>query len=105
MYLTWTMFCYSENFSEHLENVTKAQMHEHGIKLHPKKWELFKRQIRFVGRMVSGEGIHVDPKDLEAVLKLKEREPKTGGEVRTLLGFLSHYRSFIENFSHSKYFV
>lgn len=45
--------------------------------------------------MVSGEGIEIDPKDLEAVLQLK----KTVGEVRTLLGFLSYYRSFVQDFS------
>ncbi len=49
--------------------------------------------------MVSGEGTDIDPKDLEAVLQLKNKEPKTVGEVRTLLGFLSYYRSFIQDFS------
>lgn len=49
--------------------------------------------------MVSGEGTEIDPKDFEAVLQLKKKAPKTVGEVRTLLGFLSYYRSFIQDFS------
>lgn len=55
--------------------------------------------MRHVGRLVTSEGIQVDPKDLEAVLQWKEREPKNVGEVRALLGFLGYYRSFIQDFS------
>lgn len=45
--------------------------------------------------------MEIDPKDLEAILQLKKKDPKTLGEVRTLLGFLSYYRSFIQDFSRS----
>lgn len=95
------VLCYSKSFSDHVEDLRKVlhRMREHGIKLRPAKCELFKRQIRYIGRLVSGEGIQIDPKDLEAVLKLKEKEPKTVGELRMLLGFLSYYRSFIQDFS------
>lgn len=95
------VLCYSKTFSDHVEDLRKVlqRMREHGIKLRPAKCEIFKRQIRYIGRLVSGEGIQIDPKDLEAVLKLKEKEPKTVGELRTLLGFLSYYRSFIQDFS------
>ncbi len=71
---------------------------EHGVKLRPKKCGLFKRQVRYVGRLVTSEGIQVDPNDLEAVMQWKEREPKNVGEVRALLGFLGYYRSFIQDF-------
>ncbi len=69
------------------------------MKLCPKKCELFKHQVRYVGRLVTSEGIQVDSKDLEAVLQWKEREPNNVGEVRALLGFLGYYRSFIQDFS------
>lgn len=48
---------------------------------------------------MTSEGVQVDPKDLEAVLKLKEKKPKNISEVRTLLGFLGYYRSFIQDIS------
>ncbi len=51
------------------------------VKLRPKKCGLFKRQVRYVGRLVTSEGIQVDPNDLEAVMQWKEREPKNVGEV------------------------
>ncbi len=52
-----------------------------------------------MGRLVSGEGVRIDPKDLNAILSLKEKSPSTIGEVRRLLGFLSYYRSYIHDFS------
>lgn len=95
------VLCYSKSFGEHVEDLRKVlqQMGEHGIKLRPAKCELFKREVRYIGRMVSGEGVRIDPKDLEAVLLLKTKAPRTVGEVRKLLGFLSYYRSFIQDFS------
>lgn len=52
-------------------------MRQHGIKLRPAKCDLLKRKIRYIGWMLSGEGIQIDPKDLEAVIALKERKPHT----------------------------
>lgn len=84
------VLCYSKTFDEHVNHLQQVlcRMRQHGIKLRPTKCELFKREIRYIGRMVSGEGIHIDPKDLEAVIALKERKPRTVGELRTLLGVI-----------------
>ncbi|KAL7829085.1 hypothetical protein SRHO_G00327190 [Serrasalmus rhombeus] len=65
-------------------------------------WGLYqwvRAAVRYVGRLVLGEGVQIDPKDLEAVRQLGDRKPATVGEVRALLGFLSYYRSFIQDFS------
>lgn len=70
-----------------------------GVKLRPEKCELFKREVRYVGRLVSAEGVRVDPKDLEAVLALKAKAPQTVGDLRRVIGFLSYYRSYIQNVS------
>ncbi|KAL6491028.1 hypothetical protein MHYP_G00013730 [Metynnis hypsauchen] len=95
------VLCYSKTFSDHVTNLKQilGRLRAGGIKLRPTKCELFRRQVRYVGRLVSGEGVQIDPKDLEAVRQLRERRPATVGEVRALLGFLSYYRSFIQNFS------
>lgn len=95
------VLCYSKTFSDHVDDLRRVlhRLREHGVKLRPNKCELFKRQIRYVGRLVTNEGVQIDPKDLEAVYQLRDREPQNVGEVRALLGFLGYYRTFIQDFS------
>lgn len=50
-------------------------MQYNGIELHPVTCELFKREIRYIGHMVRGKWTQIDPKDLEAVSSLKNKEP------------------------------
>lgn len=95
------VLCYSVSFEDHIQHLRQvfSRMREHGIKLRPTKCELFKREVRYLGRLVSGEGVKIDPQDLAAVIALKEKEPRTVGDVKSLLGFLGYYRSFIQDFS------
>lgn len=95
------VLCYSKTFSDHVDDLRHVlhRLREHGVKLRPNKCELFKRQIRYVGRLVTNEGVQIDPKDLEAVYQLRDQEPKNVREVRALLGFLGYYRTFIQDFS------
>lgn len=95
------VLCFSKSFDEHvqvLQKVLKA-LQRHGVKLKPEKCELFRKEVRYVGRLVSAEGVKVDPKDIEAVQALKHRKPQTVGDVRQLLGFLSYYRTYVQDFS------
>ncbi len=48
---------------------------------------------------MSGEGVKIDQQDLAAVMALKKKEPCTVGDVKSLLGFLGYYHSFIQDFS------
>ncbi|RXN35856.1 Retrovirus-related Pol poly from transposon [Labeo rohita] len=60
---------------------------------------MFKKEVRYVGRLVSAEGVRIDPKDLDAVQASKAKKPTTVGEIRKMLGFLSYYRSYVQDFS------
>ncbi|KAL1278265.1 hypothetical protein QQF64_024938 [Cirrhinus molitorella] len=95
------VLCYAKSFEEHVEGIRKVlqALQCHGVKLRPEKCELFHHEVRYVGRLVSDKGVRIDPKDLEAVQSLKSHTPQTIGDVRKLLGFLSYYRSFIQDFS------
>lgn len=81
-----------------LQKVLQA-LQRHGVKLKPEKCELFRKEVCYVGRLVSADGVKVDPKDTEAVQALKHKRPQTVGEVRQLLGFLSYYRTYVQDFS------
>ncbi|XP_035264283.1 uncharacterized protein LOC118222647 [Anguilla anguilla] len=92
---------HSPSFDEHLNHIRLVlqSYQKYGIKLTAKKCEMFKRSVRFLGRIVSEQGYTMDPADIEPVLALKERRPTNVGELRRLLGFLSYYRPYIQNFS------
>lgn len=61
------------------------------VKLRPTKCELFKHEVRYVGRLVSAVGMHIDPKDLEAVYGLRDKTLTTVEDVWRIVGFLSYY--------------
>lgn len=92
---------HSKSFEDHVDHVRTVlhRYQQHGVKLTPKKCELFKPKVRFLGRIVSKEGHSMDPAEVAPVQALKERHPCTVGEVRQILGFLSYYRSYIQDFS------
>lgn len=61
------------------------------------KCEFWLDQILFLGHVVSADGIKVDPKKIEAVVKWEI--PKNVAEVRSFLGLAGYYRRFLEGFS------
>ena len=92
---------HSTSFDGHLQcmRTVLQRYQKHGVKLSPRKCEIFKREVRFLGCVVSSDGYTMDPAELAPVLALKEKTPATVGDLRRLLGFLSYYRAYMPNFS------
>lgn len=53
------VLCYSKSFTDHINDLRRVlhKLREHGVKLRPNKCELFRKQIRYVGRLVTSEGV------------------------------------------------
>ena len=92
---------FSSSFTEHIEHLRKVlrRLREWGVKLKPKKCNLFKLEVSFLGRLVSQHGYCMDPKATNAVQMWKHTTPSTVGHVRKLVGLLGVYRRHIKNFS------
>jgi hypothetical protein len=60
------------------------------------KYELWIKEVPFLGHVVSPEEIAVDPGKVKEVLEWKS--PTTVSEVRSFLGLAGYYRRFIPNF-------
>jgi ribonuclease HI len=54
-------------------------------------------KVAFLGHVLSAEGIAVDPSKVESVTKWEQ--PLNVTDVRSFLGLVGYYRTFIENFS------
>ncbi|KAL7849937.1 hypothetical protein SRHO_G00192860 [Serrasalmus rhombeus] len=83
---------FSKTFDDHVNDVRKVlqRLRQHGSKLKPSKCDLFKSEIRYLGRIVSAEGSRVDPADFEAVRALKDVRPQSVGQLRRVLGLLTN---------------
>ena len=69
-----------------------------GVKLNLKKCFLFKREVKYLGRLVSEKGYRPDPENTKALDKCLV-PPKTVGQLRAVIGFLGYYRTYVQNFS------
>ncbi|KAJ0482269.1 putative nucleotidyltransferase, Ribonuclease H [Helianthus annuus] len=61
------------------------------------KCEFWLREVQFLGHVVNGDGIHMDPTKIEAIKGWET--PKTPTEIRQFLSLAGYYQRFIENFS------
>ena len=91
---------YSNSFEEHMVHLEKVLklLREHKLYAKESKCEFCLNEVKFLGYVVSSEGLKVDPAKVEAVKEWPV--PASVSDVRSFLGFVGFYRKFINN--HSK---
>ena len=87
------------NQEEHDDNLRKllARAREFNVKFNKEKVQLNKREVTYLGHIVSADGLKPDPKKVEAIDKMPSPTDKQG--VQRLLGALNYLRGFIPNIS------
>ena len=86
----------SASHIERLEAVFQ-KLAKAGLKLKPSKCEFFKKRIKYLGHIVSEEGVSTDPRKWrQSLIGLSQRHVY---DVRAFLGFVGYYRRFIKSFS------
>ena len=90
---------FSSDVTSHLNRLQDVfeRMRKAGLKLKPNKCHLFQPEVEYLGHLINAEGIHTDPKKIQAVVDWPEPRHKT--DVRSLLGTCGYYRKFIRGYS------
>ena len=85
-----------ESHLHHIETVF-SRLHDHKLYVSPKKCDLWKSEIEFLGLIVGRNGIQADPRKVEILRNWPK--PKSLTDVRSFMGLLQFFRRFIKNFS------
>ena len=90
---------YSKDETEHAEHLRIVLQTLRDKQLYAKfsKSEFWLREVGFLGHIVSGDGIRVDPSKISAIVDWKP--PKNVTEVKSFLGLAGYYRRFVNGFS------
>lgn len=86
-----------ESHCQNLESVLK-KLREHNLKLQPAKCEFLRKEVQYLGHVISDQGVKPDPKKVACVQNFPI--PKSPRDIKSFLGLVGYYRRFIENFSH-----
>lgn len=97
-YLDDIIVC-TETFEEHLEVLEEvaSRLRVAGLTINIKKSSFCQKELRYLGFIVSEEGIRPDNEKIEPIQNYTV--PKSIKDLRRLLGMAGWYRRFIENFA------
>nr|KYP39326.1 Retrovirus-related Pol polyprotein from transposon 17.6 [Cajanus cajan] len=85
-----------EDHREHLRSILEV-LRERQLYAKLSKCEFWLSEVRFLGHVISVDGIAVDPAKVEAVIQWER--PRTATEIRSFVGLAGYYQRFIEGFS------
>ena len=83
-------------FEETLENLDTVlqRFEKYGLKLKPRKCQLFIQEAKFLGRLANAEGIPITKEHVQTVQDWPL--PKNRKELQQFLGFVNYHRSFVQ---------
>ena len=89
----------SKDFESHMEHlrIVFTRLRSANLKLKPQKCKFFCEQLRYLGHLLSPEGIRCDPEKVKAVSELPI--PQSFQELSQFLGLAGYYRSLIKGFA------
>lgn len=90
---------FSASVDQHLERLDSvlARLRREGLKVKLEKCCFFQAEVRYLGHVISKDGVSTDPDKVAAVAMWAP--PQTVAELRSFLGFASYYRRFVKGFA------
>ena len=77
---------YSKFDKEHIRHLERVflKCRKYGISLNPRKSNFALEKGKFLGNIISKEGIRIDPERVSAILKVEE--PRSKKEIQSFIG-------------------
>ena len=93
------LIIFSDTLEEHERRLMRVlhRLRDYGLKLSPEKCRFFQSSVRYLGHVVSEQGIETDPDKISALRTWPV--PQKLKELRSFLGFAGYYRRFINGYS------
>jgi len=87
----------SSTDAEHLHALSEVfeRLHKHGMRLKKPKCLFMQSSVEFLGHLIDVDGLHPTQEKLRAVLQAPA--PRNSKELRSFLGLIHYYGSFIAN--------
>lgn len=93
------LIVFSSSLEELEERLMKVlnRLKEFGLKLSPDKCRFFMKSVKYLGHIVSEEGVKTDPDKISALTTWPK--PTNIRELKSFLGFTGYYRRFVKDYS------
>ncbi|CAH2101183.1 unnamed protein product [Euphydryas editha] len=92
---------YSADLPNHIDKLKLVleRFRQHNLKLllQPDKCEFLRREVTYLGHVITDKGISPNPEKVRAIEGLPA--PKNPKDVKSFLGLVGYHRRFIKNFS------
>ena len=90
---------FSKSLQEYLQHIKLIfdELRKHGLIIQLDKSEFLRKEVPFLGHIITPGGIKPNPDKIKAIIKYPL--PKTQTKVKTYLGLTGFYRKFINNYA------
>lgn len=93
------LIVFGNNLDSHNRNLTKVldRLRQVNLKLNPFKCDFLKKEICYLGHIISADGVSPDPEKIVVVKNYPT--PKDANESKRFVAMANYYRRFIRNFA------
>ena len=90
---------FAKNKEEHMQRIKHVleKIKEAGLRINPEKCQFLTERIKFLGYIVSKNGIETDQTKIDAIKKFQN--PSCIKHLRSFLGLTNYYRKFLKDYA------